>query len=582
MVSYQSAKEEIKRTADVVELIGQYVKLRKAGRNYMGLCPFHAEKDPSFTVNSERGTFHCFGCKKGGDIFAFWMEYHSTTFPEAMRDLADRYHITITEGYSAADEKKKAAQRNTLYKINEISADYFQKALSHSAKGKPAREYLKRRAISKEIISEFRLGYAPDEWDGLIKVLKSLRVDINMAVQAGVAIQKEKGGYYDRFRSRVIFPIYDQRQRVVGFGGRVLDDSLPKYLNTPETKIFHKGEAIYGLHASFKGIREKGRAVIVEGYMDWLALKKHGLEEAVATLGTALTDRHVRKLKGYAKESIIVFDSDDAGKSAALKSLHVFANEGLPAKAVVLPAGHDPDSFVNEKGLDQFMDLLDNASPMFDFFLEQKLTEGDSAEAKVHALKEMLPVLSEIRDFTLRSLYVRRLSDKIGIREDVTLSELKAHMKNSIAEVPKKRINASQSDSEKKKTSVGDLQLLNLLVYYPDTIPRLMACECKAFISDPEVINIVDIIFEEYLQRGAFSPEDLLESLSSVASRERLMETLHRPFIIYSDEDAEQAVAEFEKKAYQKNISASFRKAKGDWKTQNQLLKKKIQGPIGS
>ncbi|MBW1850885.1 MAG: DNA primase [Deltaproteobacteria bacterium] len=582
MVSYQSAKEEIKRTADVVELIGQYVKLRKAGRNYMGLCPFHAEKDPSFTVNSERGTFHCFGCKKGGDIFAFWMEYHSTTFPEAMRDLADRYHITITEGYSEADEKKKAVQRDTLYKINEISADYFQKALSHSVKGKPAREYLKRRAISKEIISEFRLGYAPDEWDGLIKVLKSLRVDINMAVQAGVAIQKEKGGYYDRFRGRVIFPIYDQRQRVVGFGGRVLDDSLPKYLNTPETKIFHKGEAIYGLHASFKGIREKGRAVIVEGYMDWLALKKHGLEEAVATLGTALTDRHVRKLKGYAKESIIVFDSDDAGKSAALKSLHVFANEGLPAKAVVLPAGHDPDSFVNEKGLDQFLDLLDNASPMFDFFLEQKLTEGDSAEAKVQALKEMLPVLSEIRDFTLRSLYVRRLSDKIGIREDVTLSELKAHMKNSIAGVPKKRINASQSDSEKKKASVGDLQLLNLLVYYPDTIPRLMACECKAFISDPEVINIVDIIFEEYLQRGAFSPEDLLESLSSVASRERLMETLHRPFIIYSDQDAEQAVAEFEKKAYQKKISASFRKAKGDWKTQNQLLKKKIQGPIGS
>jgi len=585
MASYQSAKEEIRRAADIVELVGQFVQLKKTGRNFVGLCPFHAEKDPSFTVNPERQTFHCFGCKKGGDIFAFWMEYHSSTFPEAVRDLAERYHVTISEGYSATAEKKKAAQTSALYKINDIAADYFQKALAQSAKGEPARGYLKRRGISKEIITDCRLGYALDEWDGLIKVLKQHGADMNMAAQAGVIIQKEKGGYYDRFRGRVIFPILDLRQHVVGFGGRVLDDSLPKYLNTPETPIFHKGDFLYGLHASFKAIREKGRAVIVEGYMDWLALRRHGLEEVVATLGTALTDRHVRKLKGYAKEAVIVFDSDEAGKTAALKSLHVFANEGLSARAVVLPAGHDPDSFVNEKGLDRLLGLLDKASPMFDFFLEQKLTERDSDEGKVRALKELLPVLSEIRDFTLRSLYVQRLSEKIGIREDVVLSELKTSMKNLSGKAIGKCVKERLSELRAEKSSIGDLQLLNLLVHYPHTVSKLMDCDCKILLSDPQIIEIVDTIFERYLKEGPFSPDDLLESLKSEASRGQLREILHRPSIIFSDEEVEQAVAEFEKKAHQKKIAASlesFRKASGDAEALNDLLKMKIQGPLKS
>jgi DNA primase len=580
MVSYQSAKDEIKRAADVVELIGQYVKLRKTGRNYSGLCPFHAEKDPSFSVNPERQSFHCFGCKKGGDIFSFWMEYHSTTFPEAVRDLAERYNITITEGYSVEAEKKKAAQRNTLNRINEIAADYFHKVLN-SAKGKPARDYLKRRGIPEETIIQIRLGFAPNEWDGLIKVLNKHRVDMNVAVQAGVIIQKEKGGYYDRFRGRVIFPIIDQRQQVVGFGGRVLDDSLPKYLNTPETPVFHKGEILYGLNESFKAIREKGRAVIVEGYMDWIALKKHGLEEAVATLGTALTDRHVRKLKGYAKEAIIVFDSDDAGRSAALKSLHVFANEGLSARAVALPAGHDPDSFVNENGLDRFLDLLSQASPMFDFYLDQKMTKEDSDEEKVRALKELLPVLSEIRDFTMRSLYVRRLAERIGVREDVVLAELGKHMKNISRGAPRREMKERPKSQEKMRPSKDDFNLLSLLIQHPDTIPRLMAFDCNLLLSDPEVVRLVTVIFEKYRSEGSFSPETLLESLANESSRERLREILHKPFIVYSDQDVEQALTEFENRVHQKKVSASFKKVNGDLEAQNKLLKMKIQGPLG-
>lgn len=580
MGPFQSAKEEIKKRADVVDLIGQYVKLRKAGRNYVGLCPFHAEKAPSFTVNPERQSFHCFGCKKGGDVFGFWMEYHSTTFPEAMRDLAERYHITIPEGYSVDVEKKKAAQRNGLYQINEIATNYFQNALRHSTKGRPARDYLKKRAIPEEGISESRLGFAPDEWDGLVKALQKHRIDMDMAVQAGVVVQRERGGYYDRFRGRIIFPIIDQRHQVVGFGGRVLDDSLPKYLNTPETPVFHKGEALYGLHASFKAIREKGRAVLVEGYMDWLSLRKHGLQETVAALGTALTDSHVRKLKGYAKEAIVVFDSDEAGKSAALRSLHVFANEGLPARAVMLTAGHDPDSFINENGLDRFRALLDQAIPMFDFFLERKLTGVDSDAGKVSALKEISPVLSEIDDFTMRSLYVRRLSEKMGVREDTVLNELKRYGKNPSPETPKRDITEGPENTKNRRASKDDLSLLNLLLQHPDTIPRFMEFDCRILLSDPEIIGIVDVIFEKQLNEGAFSPEDMLDSMGSESAQERLREALHKPFIVYSEQDAEQAVTEFKKRAHQKKISASFKKAKGDAESQNRLLKLKIQGPL--
>ncbi len=583
MTSYQSAKEEIRRTADIVELIGRFVKLKKAGRNYVGLCPFHAEKDPSFTVNAERQTFHCFGCKKGGDIFSFWMEYHSSTFPEALRDLAERYNVTISEGFSASKEREKAAQRESLFRLNEKATVYFERALGHSQKGKSARAYLNRRSLQKDTIPEFRIGYAPDEWDGLVGILRHEHVDLNLAVQAGLIISRKSGGYYDRFRNRVIFPIFNLRQQVVGFGGRVLDDSLPKYLNTPETPIFHKGESLYGLHASHKMIREKGRVVIVEGYMDCLALKKHGLNEVVATLGTALTSRHVRKLKGYADEAIVVFDADEAGKSAALRSLPVFSNEGLSAKAVVLPEGHDPDTFVNLNGLDVFLEIIDQAFPMFDFFVEQRFSERDSDEGRVRALKDILPVLSEIRDFTLRSLYVRRLSERIGVKEDVVLSELTRFMKKPSGEAFERKINGQMMTGKKAQKSLTDLQLLNLLVHYPETVSRLMACECRTLLSDPVVMKIVDTIFAEFSQETPFSPEKLLDILDSEQACEQLREVLHRPFVC-SQQDVEQAVVEFEEEVYQAKISVSFQRAKerGDMERLVQLTKLKTQGPLRS
>ncbi len=575
-----SAKEEIKGIADIVELIGQYVHLRKAGRNYVGLCPFHAEKEPSFTVSPDRRTFHCFGCKKGGDVFSFWMEYHGSTFLEALRDLAERYSVALKEEFSQAAEREKAAKRERLYKVNETAAAYFQEALKHPVKGQAARAYLKTRSIPEEIVSEFRLGYAPDEWEGLVRVLKDHKIEMDVAVEAGVIIPGKKGGYYDRFRARIIFPIFDlmRDERVVGFGGRVLDESLPKYLNTPETPVFHKGRSLYGLHSSHKAIRERGRAVVVEGYMDLLALRRHGLREVVATLGTALTGDHVRKIKGIAREAVVVFDPDEAGIGAVLRGLPIFLNEGLSARAVELPGGHDPDSFVNSEGLDRFLELLEEASPLFDYYLGKRLAQTDSGiEGKVHALKDILPVLAALRSSAQRSLYVRLLAERMSMREEALLSELKTLGKDP-SQRGLERVLRERESSSKAGKSYGDLQLLNLLVHHPDVASGLMDCGCTILISDPTVKRIVETFFREYRKDCTILPENLEDSLESEAARIKLREVLVG-CSFYSQKEVEQAVREIETKAYQKRLSDSLKKAKGDLVGLNKLLKLKTQGP---
>ncbi len=577
MVSFQSAKDEIKRTADIVDVIGQVVQLKKSGKNFMGLCPFHAEKDPSFTVSQERQMFHCFGCKKGGDLFAFWMAYHNFTFPEALKDLAERYNVTISGDFSPSEEKRKSDLRESLFRINDMAASFFQRVLEHERAGKTARDYFQNRGISKEIIAKFRLGYAPDKWDGLIRHLRSENIDPGHAAQAGLIIPRKNGGHYDRFRGRVMFPISNLREKVIGFGGRVLDDGMPKYLNTPETPVFHKGEFPYGLDGSFKSIREKGYAIIVEGYMDLLALKQKGLDEVVATLGTAMTGDHIRKIKGYAREAVVVFDSDEAGKSAAMRTLPAFLNEGLSAKAVVLPEGHDPDSFVKQNGLAAFEALVEQAVPLFDFYLNRSLAlNKQDVEGKVRALKEILPVLAGIRNMAQCSLYVRGLSERMGIREDVVLAELASFRKSQSADELGKAVREKDSIS-RPESKVCDSQLLNLMVHHPDTISKLCDSECGYLLSDPGIKEIVRVIFDEHKRTGDFSPSDL-EKILNAEVQAVLREVLVSESI-FSDEEIEQAVSEMKHRAYEKKLSRSFREAVGDPAELNRLLKLKAQGP---
>jgi len=578
MDSYQTAKEEIKRVADIAELIGQYVQLKKAGLNHVGLCPFHSEKTPSFTVSPSKQMFHCFGCKKGGDIFDFWMEYHKVPFVQAMRDLADRYHVTLPERKMTPSQRQKMEVSELLFKINRIAAEYFHHVLTKSEKGKSGRAYLDKRSIDKEVTQEFMLGYAPGEWDGLTTFLKRKKVDMDKAAQAGLIISKKNGGYYDRFRGRVLFPIFNLRKQIVGFGGRVLDDSLPKYLNTPETPVFRKGELLYGLHTAYESIRERGRAVIVEGYTDVMALKKYGFDEAVATLGTALTRDHIRKLKGYTKEAVVVFDADAAGKGAAIKSLPLFINEGLTSRVMVLPEGDDPDSFVNKRGLEGFMELLNKAIPMFEFYLDLKMTRlDDGIDGQVSLLKEILPVLIELNDDSQRSLYIRRLSEKTGIAESIVLTELRNRQVYQPGKEREDNIRKRLSGSKAKRGD--DLPLLNILIHAPHTMNRLMNRDCKLLLSDPIVMEIFDSMYEIYNREGDIAPAEMLEKLEGESTRERFREAmLSAP--IYPDEVVEQAVNEFEDRVHKIKLSESINKAReqGDIKGLNQLLKLKTAG----
>lgn len=576
MSSFQEAKEQVKRAADIVEVVGQYVQLKKVGRNFSGLCPFHAEKAPSFTVNRERQMFHCFGCKQGGDVFAFWMAYHGATFKEALKELAERYNVLL-EDVRFESGTRERSMRQSLLEVNEKAAQYFEQTLADEKAGRPGRDYLDQRGLSPGTRAAFRLGYGPDGWDGLARFLQRAKADCEAAVQAGLIAPRKHGGYYDRFRNRVIFPIFNHTQQVIGFGGRVLGEDNPKYLNSPESAVFHKGEVLYGLHAAFQSIRQSGRVVLVEGYMDLLALWEHGFREAVATLGTALTADHVRRLRGYCEEAVVVFDADEAGKKAAMRSLPLFLDEDLGAKAVVLPPDEDPDSFVRARGLEAFQALLEQAEPMFDVFLKQALQKTeDGVEEKVRALRQVLPVLGALRQRPRQALYVKRLSEALTIREDVIWGELREPR----AERP---VLEARLDSPQVASRYGrDVHFLNLIVHFPETAERLEPSGWESLLTDPDAREIAGAVFDHYREQGALAPEAILERLGRDSAREQLREILlQSPF--YDAESVDLAVSEFTERARQLRITKSIQEAreKRDLESLNNLLKLKARSTLG-
>ena len=578
MDSYQSAKETLKNAVNIVDMIGQYVQLKKAGQNHIGLCPFHSEKDPSFTVSGAKQMFHCFGCKKGGDIFGFWMEYHKVSFPQALEDLAEKYHVPLPKGTFDPAEKKTKELKDVLLQINETAAGYFHDILMSSKKGTPGRNYFAKRSIPKEIIMEFKLGYAPNAWDNLSGHFKGQ--DLAKAAEAGLIIPREKGrGYYDRFRGRVVFPIFNIKSQVIGFGARVLDHSLPKYLNSPETPIFQKGKTLYGLHSAVQKAREQQRLVIVEGYTDVLALRKHGFSEVVATLGTALTRDHIRLMKGYIKEALVVFDSDTAGRTATMKSLPLFLAEGLPAKVMILPDNDDPDTFVNKHGLAGFNALLDRAVPMFDFYLDFKVSKGgEMIENQIEILKDIIPILLSLDNAAQQSFYIQRVAAKIGVAEAGIMRELRRWNDPRNAADKKRALRERLSSSQ--AIAGDDMPLLNLLIYHPAAIRDLVRFNCKILLSHPLVIEIFDQMVDLYKEKTSLSAADVLEKMETTPAGQYLREAMLAPSI-YSETMVEQALKEFEDRVLKKGLNDSIVKARqdGDLESLNRILKlKKVKG----
>lgn len=569
------AKEEVKKAADIVEVIGQYVELKKRGQNYIGLCPFHSEKSPSFTVNQNKQIYHCFGCGRGGDIFTFWMEYHNLDFPRSLKDLAERYNVPLPQKSYSYTDRKKAELKEQLFTINELAVNYFHTILLKNVQGKPGRDYFSRRNISQKTISTFRLGYAVNRWDGLRNYLKLKHSSLDGAAKSGLLVPKNNKDYYDRFRGRIIFPIFDLNNHTIGFGGRILDDSLPKYINTPETPIYHKGNNLYGLDSAYVNIRENDLAIIVEGYMDTLVLRQSGISNVVATLGTALTSAQIRRLKGYTKNIIVLFDPDDAGRKAALKSFPLFLNEGISAKVVVLPQGEDPDSFVNKHGSSAFKVLLENAVPIFDFYLDQALANmGTGVEDQIKVLHEILPVFRDLEQGATRLLYVQRFSEKAGIKEATVWEELKHQEGTRIAERNIDELRNRFSPAHDPRKYGSDLQFLNLLLHHPETIATFRDQEWELLVSNPEFIEMIKVVMEKFMSEGNLDRiEDFLDS--AVAKEQLRIALMSRSF--YSEASVSQAVQEFEKKIVKVQVSQSIKKAsaEGDIEMVNRLIKKK-------
>ncbi|MBU4074519.1 MAG: DNA primase, partial [Proteobacteria bacterium] len=400
--------EEIRRRADIVSLIGGYVTLRKAGKNFLGLCPFHREKTPSFTVSPEKQMFYCFGCSEGGDAVSFLMKLNQLTFPEAVRHLAGKAGVVIPERTVSHEEKERRTLREQIRQTNEIAAGFFADALRSPA-GEGAREYLRKRGIGEEAVSTFRLGLAPDGWRHLLDFLGKKGISPQLAEKAGLIVPRagqQDRGYYDRFRGRLMIPIEDVDGHVIAFGGRVMGAGEPKYVNSPESAVYTKGNNLYGLARTREAIRERGFAILIEGYFDLISLWNAGITNVAATLGTALTRSQIDLIRRYTTHVAAVFDSDEAGRKALARSLELFLAGNIHARAVILPDGYDPDDFVRTRGREEMEGLVTRALPMVDYYIEEILGGRGTLEEDRDKLREAVSFICRIEDAIARNLFV--------------------------------------------------------------------------------------------------------------------------------------------------------------------------------
>lgn len=419
----ESKIEEIRQRSDIVGLISEYVVLKKAGRNHVGSCPFHKEKTPSFTVNSEKQIFYCFGCGQGGNVFSFLMKINNMTFPEAVRHLAAKLGIPVPRAFSDEAEGRRAGLREELYRINTLARDYFSRQLASDG-GKSGREYLLKRGIRQEVVREFRLGYAPLAWRHLRDFFQRQGVSLPLVEQAGLIIPKDRGDYYDRFRGRLIFPIEDIQGRVIGFGGRVIGEGEPKYLNSPESPVYVKGNNLYGLNRSRDEIRKADGVIVVEGYFDFLSLWNAGIRNVVATLGTALTAHHADLIKRYTKNVFALFDPDPGGKGALERSISLFLSRNIHARVVVLPEGRDPDSFIRSSGPKALEGVLSAARSAVDYYIDEMIGIKKTLEENLASLREAIPFMAQIGDPVVRNLFIKRVSERLQIDQILLKKEV--------------------------------------------------------------------------------------------------------------------------------------------------------------
>lgn len=419
----------VRERIDIVEIVSRYVTLKRSGRKMVGLCPFHTEKTPSFTVDREAQLFYCFGCQAGGDVFSFLMQLERSTFPEVLKHLADQAGVPIDEVEPSPEAARRRREWESLARAAEIAAAYYEQALREAA-GAEARRYLRRRGLRPEVVRRFRIGYAPSGWGSLRDYLEAKGVPTDIGIKAGLLIQGRRG-VYDRFRHRIVFPICDVKGRVVGFGGRALGADGVKYINSPESALYVKRSHLYGLNVAIAQRPLGRRWILVEGYMDVVTLSQYGCPHVVASLGTAFTPEQAKLLKRYAEEVILAYDADRAGEAAALRGLDVLAAEGLEVKVATLPEGEDPDSFVRRAGLLGLNQVFDAAKPLIEYKIWHALKGADlsTVEGRVAAVRRVVPVLAEIESPVAKEGYMEWTATRLDVSLQALAQELAQHEK---------------------------------------------------------------------------------------------------------------------------------------------------------
>lgn len=515
--------DKVRETADIVDIIGSSVALKRSGASYKGLCPFHKEKTPSFNVHPGKQLFHCFGCGVGGDVIKFIMLFDRVNYRSAIEQLSHRLGLPIPELISQPREEGLEKRRRAILEVNQFALDHYQRQLkTREAKG--ARDYLQERGITSDLIGLFRIGFAPDRWDDLLTASRKKGYSASLLEAAGLALPgKKSGSHYDRFRGRIIFPIFNIQGQCVGFGGRILGEGEPKYINSPESEVYKKGKILYGLNLAREHLRQDQPVLLVEGYMDLIALYKHGFQTGAATLGTALTDDQARLLKRFTKEVVFVYDGDEAGQKAMIRGCEVFLGQSLSVKVVILPDLDDPDTFLSKHGTAEFTQILETKKDFIDFFLEtgRKSYDLNTPEGKINLLDLLKPLLSRVHQPILFDDYIRRLSEGLKLEPKLILRHIKARTTSSLRQI---RETIQQQISG--NIPLLEMIFLKIILEYPDLRSQAYEYIKPEWLSSPQIEKYMDFIMKEQTSETT-EPLDYTRILNQITEEEgRLLREL--------------------------------------------------------
>lgn len=507
----QDLIDRIREAADIVDVISSYIPLKKSGANFTGLCPFHTEKSPSFNVNPARQIWHCFGCGEGGNVITFVMKHENMGFPDALALLAARAGIPLPR-------EKEGEDNSYIYNINKEAAEFYQRQLKNA----PAfvGQYIKKRALAAETIEKFRIGYAPDAWDALYRHLVDRKITPKEIDKAGLTKLSSAGNPIDRFRNRLIFPILDEHNRVIAFGGRALadDEKGPKYLNSPETPVYNKSRVLYALNFAAAKARAANRIMIVEGYMDAIALHQAGFENVVATSGTAFTAQQCRALKRYTPNLVMIFDGDEAGRRAAARATEVAAELEIRPSVAMLPGGVDPDDLIKQGGPAAFEDILKNARPYMTYLIEQACRKFDIAtpEGKADAIRSLLPELSRIADPIKRATYVELLAERTGIPAGSISGQIRSttprHPQPQVRPAPRPGVSAPPAPRRVRPASPMEKWVVQIILDSPEMLDGPLASLKEEDLETPQYRRMLEHFRTELGKKGNITTGELIES----------------------------------------------------------------------